>query len=210
MTIRLLVVDEHEMVRAGLKSLTAGTEIKIVAEAAHGDAAIRLLQKHRPNVVLMDIRMPRGDGLNALSRIKSGFPRAAVLIFSGFDNPSYVARAIALGAKGYVLKGTTRQELLEAIRAAARGEAIWSRQQLRRANGQPALPKVASDIDVSLTPRESEALRLLAAGRSNKEIAQLLQISEETVKEHVQNVLRKIGVADRTQAAVWAVRKKIV
>jgi len=210
MSIRLLIVDEHDVVRAGLKSLVAGTEIKVVADAARADVGIRLVRKHRPNVLLLDIRMPGGDGLTALGRIKSDFPKLPVLIFSAFDNPGYVARAVALGAKGYLLKGATREKLLDAIRAAAQGESVWSRQQLRQVARQIAPPKAASDVDVSLTRRENDVLKRLAAGESNKEIAETLEISQETVKEHVQNILRKLGVVDRTQVAVWAVRNSIV
>lgn len=209
MSIRLLIIDDHDVVRAGLKSVVAGTEIKIVADAARADVGLRLIRKHRPDVVLLDVRMPNGDGLAALGRIKSDFPKVAVLIFSAFDNPGYVVRAIAQGAKGYLLKGTTREKLLEAIRAAAAGESVWTRHQLRKvASHGPH--KTVSDADVALTPREGDVLKQVASGKSNKEIADALDISQETVKEHVQNILRKIGVVDRTQAAVWAIRNNVV
>ncbi|HEY2760683.1 MAG TPA: response regulator transcription factor [Pirellulales bacterium] len=210
MSIRVLVADEHELVRAGLKSLLAGTEIKIVAEAPSGEAAVKLTLKHSPDVVLMDIRMPDGDGLTALGRIKLDRPDIPVVIFSGFDNPTYVARAVALGAAGYVLKGTSRDKLIETIRKAAQRENTWSREELRRVTGALATPRLISDIEVPLTQRESEVLRQLALGLTNKKIAQALDISYETVKEHVQHVLRKIGVTDRTQAAIWAVRQGLV
>ncbi len=115
-----------------------------------------------------------------------------------------------LGAAGYLLKGASREELLAGIRKAASGENAWSREELRRITGALATPRLAADVDVPLTQRESEVLRLLAMGMTNKEIAQSLHISYETVKEHVQHILRKLGVSDRTQAAVWAVRKKLV
>ncbi len=210
MSIKVLIVDEHEVVRAGLKSLLAGSDIKIVAEAISGDAAVKAAQKHNPDLVLLDIRMPDGDGLTALGRIKLDRPEMPVLIFSGFDNPTYVARAVALGANGYILKGTSKDKLLDAIRRAAKGENIWTREELRRVTGALATPRLATDVEVPLTQRESEVLHQLALGLTNKEIAQSLQISYETVKEHVQHILRKIGVTDRTQAAVWAVRKGIV
>lgn len=210
MSIKVLVADEHEVVRAGLKSLLAATDIRIVAEASSGEAAVRMALKHRPDVVLLDIRMPEGDGLAALSRIKVERPELPVLIFSAFDNPTYVARAVALGANGYVLKGTTKDKLIDAIRKAAKGENVWTRDELRRVTGALATPRLTGDVEVPLTQRESEVLRQLALGLTNKEIAQSLQISYETVKEHVQHILRKIGVTDRTQAAVWAVRKGIV
>ena len=210
MSIKVLIVDEHEVVRSGLKSLLAGSDIKIVAEAISGDAAVKAAQKHNPDVVLLDIRMPDGDGLTALGRIKLDRPEMPVLMFSGFDNPTYVARAVALGANGYILKGTNKDKLLDAIRRTAKGENIWTREELRRVTGALATPRLATDVEVPLTQRESEVLHQLALGLTNKEIAQSLQISYETVKEHVQHILRKIGVTDRTQAAVWAVRKGIV
>jgi DNA-binding NarL/FixJ family response regulator len=153
--------------------------------------------------------MPGGDGLTALGRINSEFPKVSVLIFSAFNNPGYVVRAIAQGAKGYLLKGTTREKLLDAIRVAAKGESTWTGHQLRKAAGHSSL-KTVTDADVSLTPRENDVLKQVAAGKPNKEIANALDISQETVKEHVQNILRKIGVIDRTQAAVWAIRNNAV
>ena len=210
MAVKILIADDHEVVRTGLRSLLAGTDIKIVAEAATGQAAVRLALKHEPDVVLLDIRMPDGDGLNALGRIKLERPEMPVLMLSTYDNPTYVARAVALGANGYLLKGTSRDKLISAIQVAAKGESAWTREELRRVTGALATPRLAADVEVPLTQRESEVLRQLAYGLTNKEIALALHISYETVKEHVQHILRKIGVTDRTQAAVWAVRKGLV
>jgi DNA-binding NarL/FixJ family response regulator len=159
---------------------------------------------------LLDIRMPEGDGLTALGRIKLDKPEMPVLMLSTFDNPTYIARAVALGASGYVLKSCTRDHLLQAIRTTASGESAWTRDELRRVTGALATPRLAADVEVPLTQRESEVLKQLAMGLTNKEIANTLHISYETVKEHVQHILRKIGVSDRTQAAVWAVRKELV
>ena len=209
-TIKLLVADDHEVVRCGLRSLFAGTELEVVAEVATGEAATKYALEHDPDVVLLDIRMPEGDGLTALGRIKLEKPDMPVLMLSTFDNPTYIARAVALGASGYVLKGCTRDHLIKAIRTAAAGESAWTRDELRRVTGALATPRLAADVEVPLTQRESEVLRQLAYGLTNKEIAQALHISYETVKEHVQHILRKIGVSDRTQAAVWAVRKELV
>ena len=208
--IKLLIADDHEVVRSGLKSLLAGTEIKVVAEVASGAEAVKYALESDPDVVMLDIRMPDGDGLTALGRIKLDKPEMPILILSTFDNPTYVARAVALGANGYLLKGCTREELLAAIRTAAAGESAWTRDELRRVTGALATPRLTADVEVPLTQRESEVLRQLAYGLTNKEIAQTLHISYETVKEHVQHILRKIGVSDRTQAAVWAVRKELV
>ena len=210
MGVRLLVADDHEVVRVGLKSLLAGTDIKIIAEAASGEQAVRLALKHKPDVVLMDIRMPNGDGLNALGRIKLDRIEMPILIFSTYDNPTYVARAVALGACGFLLKDVAKDKLIDTIRRAAAGESVWTRDELRRVTGALATPRLAADVEVPLTQRESEVLRQLAFGLTNKEIALALRISYETVKEHVQHILRKIGVSDRTQAAVWAVRKGLV
>jgi DNA-binding NarL/FixJ family response regulator len=208
--IKMLVADDHEVVRSGLRSLLAGTEVEIVAEVATGEAAVKYALEHDPDLVLLDVRMPGGDGLTALGRIKLDKPDMPILILSTFDNPTYIARAVALGASGYLLKGCTREHMLEAIRTSAAGGSAWTRDELRRVTGALATPRLAADVEVPLTQRESEVLRQLAYGLTNKEIAQALHISYETVKEHVQHILRKIGVSDRTQAAVWAVRKELV
>lgn len=208
--IRVLIADDHEVVRSGLKSMLANTEAKITGEVATGAEAVKFALENEIDVVLLDIRMPDGDGLTALGRIKLEKPDLPVLILSTFDNPTYVARAVALGASGYLLKGCTRDELLAGIRTAAAGESAWTRDELRRVTGALATPRLSADVEVPLTQRESEVLRQLAFGLTNKEIANTLHISYETVKEHVQHILRKIGVSDRTQAAVWAVRKELV
>ena len=210
MTIRLLVADDHEVVRTGIASLVEGTEIQIVAEVSSGTEAVRRVVETNPDVALIDVRMTDGDGLETLSQLKQEAPDTKVLILSNYDNPTYVARALALEASGYLLKGAGCDELLTAIRQVAAGESVWTREELRRVSGALSAPSANLDIDVSLTKRESEVLRQLAFGLSNKEIAKALKIGYETVKEHVQHILRKIGVSDRTQAAVWAVRKGLV
>lgn len=208
--IDLLIADDHEMVRSGLKTMLAETEINVVAEVATGSEAVKYALANDPDVVLLDVRMPDGDGLTALGRIKLDKPDLPVLMLSTFDNPTYIARAVALGASGFLLKGCSRDDLIRAIRLAAAGESAWTRDELRRVTGALATPRLSADVEVPLTQRESEVLRQLAYGLTNKEIAQALEISYETVKEHVQHILRKIGVSDRTQAAVWAVRKQLV
>lgn len=209
-TIKLLIADDHEVVRCGLKTMLSGTEIEIVAEVGTGEEATAYALNNDPDVVLLDIRMPNGDGLTSLGRIKIEKPDMPILMLSTFDNPTYVARSVALGASGYLVKGCTRDHLLHCIRTAAAGESAWTRDELRRVTGALATPRLAADVEVPLTQRESEVLRQLAYGLTNKEIAAALHISYETVKEHVQHILRKIGVSDRTQAAVWAVRKELV
>jgi DNA-binding NarL/FixJ family response regulator len=211
MTVRLLIADDHAVVRAGLKSLLGDVrDVEIVAEAADGEEALRLARRHRPDVVLLDVRMPGADGLAVLGQLRGEFPSSAIVMFSSYDNPTYIARAVALGAAGYLVKSASREEIIAAIRRSATGETLWSREGLRRVSGALTAPRAPSELEAPLTKRECEVLKQLALGLSNKEIAQALDISYETVKEHVQHVLRKLGVADRTQAAVWAVRKGLV
>ncbi len=207
--IRLLIADDHEMVRSGLKSMLVDTEIKVVAAVASGQEAVKHALENKVDVVLLDVRMPDGDGLNALGRIKLDKPDLPILMFSYSDNPTYVARAAALGASGYLLKGCTRDELVNAIKAAAAGESTFTRDGLRRVTAAMATPRLTANVEAALTHREGEVLRQMACGLTNKQIAEALHISYETVKEHVQHILGKIGVTDRTQAAVWAVRNKL-
>ena len=205
--IKLLIADDQEMVRSGLKSWLAGTEIKIVAAVANGQAAVKYALENDADVVLLDVRMPNGDGMAALGRIKLDKPDLPIVMYSAFDNPAYIARAAALGANGYLLKSCTRDELPSAIRIVAAGENVWTRAELRRVSGALATPRLAADVDVPLTQREGEVLRHMADGLTNKQIAEATHISYETVKEHVQHIMRKVALRDRTQVAVWAVRK---
>ncbi len=157
--------------------------------------------------VLLAVRMPNGDGVTALGRIKLDKPDLPIVMLSAFENPAYVARAVALGASGYLLKDCTREELINAIKAAAAGESTFTRDGLRHVAAALATPRLIADVEIALTQREGDVLRQMANGLTNRQIAQTLHISRETAKQHVQHVLGKIGVTDRTQAAVWAVRK---
>jgi len=210
MSIRVFVVDDHEVVRLGLASIFKGTSIEICGESASAADLAENVAKLKPDVLLLDIRMEGGDGLNTLGRIKLDHPELPVILYSAYDNPTYVARAVALGAAGYVLKDAPSDKLVSAITIVAGGGSAWTRDELRRVTGALATPRLTADVEVPLTQRESEVLRQMALGLTNKEIAKALSISYETVKEHVQHILRKVGVTDRTQAAVWAVRKKLV
>lgn len=210
MSKRVLIVDDHEVIRMGLRVLFENTDLEIAAEATTASEALEAIGTVNPDVVLLDIRMEGGDGLNALGRLKLDHPDLPVILFSAYDNPTYIARAVALGASGYVLKSAPPERLIEALRTALSGESAWTREELRRVTGALATPRLSQDIEVPLTQRESEVLRQMALGLTNKEIAKMLGISYETVKEHVQHILRKVGVTDRTQAAVWAVRKNLV
>ncbi|HUT89898.1 MAG TPA: response regulator transcription factor [Thermoguttaceae bacterium] len=210
MSVTLLIADDHEVIRIGLASLLAGSDIEIVAEAATGKEAVALAEEHRPDVVLLDIRMPDGDGLSTLEKLRSKVPETAVVMLSTYDNPTYVARSVALGAADYVLKGSSREDLITTLQAAAAGESPSRAGELRRVATAMKMRQAVDDDEVPLTQRETQVLRHVALGLSNKEIGRSLEISVETVKEHVQNILRKIAVSDRTQAAVWAVRKGLV
>jgi len=210
MTIRIVLADDHEVIRIGLKLLLEQAGMSVVAEASDGEEAYKAIKKLRPNLVLLDVRMPNVDGLKCLARVKLDFPEIPVVMFSAFDNSTYMARAVALGAAGYILKESDQKEIVSAVRAVASGDTIWSKELLRRVTGALAVPSASTITDVTLTKRESEVLKQLALGLTNKEIAVALSISYETVKEHVQHILRKLSVSDRTQAAVWAVRNKLV
>ncbi len=210
MSIKLLIADDHEVIRTGLASLLAGTDIEIVAEAATGKDTLKQALKCKPDVILLDIRMPDGDGIATLEKLRAKVPASKVVMMSTYDNPTYVARAVALGAADYVLKDSSRDDFVTTIQAAAAGESPSHAGQLKKIAAAMKVRQTVDDDDVPLTQRETQVLRHVALGLSNREIGRSLEISVETVKEHVQNILRKIAVNDRTQAAVWAVRKGLV
>lgn len=210
MLVRLLVVEDQPVIRSGLETLLADTGIAVVGTAVTAAQAIEQVSSTQADLVLLDIRLGEGDGLSVLARIKADHQKLPVLIYTGYDNPAFAARAVALGAAGYVLKGTGRDELIAAIRRAAAGETLWTREELRRVTSALAAPRTTYDLDVPLTRREMEVLTHIVEGHTNKRIADDLSISYETVKEHVQHLLKKIGVTDRTQAAVWAIRSGIL
>jgi len=209
MAISVLIADDHPMIRSGLDELFSGTEISVIAVASNAKDAVAETVAKQPDVVLLDVRMSEGSGLEALEEIRQVQPQTPVVILSTYDNPTYVARAHALGACDYVTKGTSRDDLVQVVSAAARGESPIEAGLLYNIAATLESKKGVGD-DVALTNRESQVLRHIALGLSNREIANSLGISIETVKEHVQNILRKIRVSDRTQAAVWAVRRNLV
>jgi DNA-binding NarL/FixJ family response regulator len=186
------------------------TQFEVVAEASSGKEAVEVARRVKPDLVLLDIRMSGGDGLDALQSIKADNLRCAIVMLTTYDNPTFVARAIAGGAAGYLLKGVERDDLLAALAAVASGEMLISRQDLARSlRGLSDSPIGSSVLIEPLTDREEEVLRLVATGLNNREIAQLLFIAETTVKTHVQHIIGKLGVSDRVQAAVWAARQGI-
>jgi len=206
-SIRILIADDHAVVRKGLRSfLELDPELKIVGEAADGAAALRMAREFQPDVVLMDLLMPVMDGVAATSAIRRELPDIEVLALTSVLEESLVIQAIQAGAIGYLLKDTDAPKLRQAIKAAAAGEV-----QLSPAAAAMLMHKVkAPRSPETLTERETEVLRQLARGKSNKEIATSLFISETTVKTHVKNIMQKLGVPSRTQAALYAARIGLV
>ncbi len=207
MSIRLMIADDHEVVRSGLACLLDGTDVQVVAEATDGNQAVEMFRQCQPDVVLMDVRMPEMDGLEALQKIIEEQPETRVIMLSTYDNPTYIARSVALGAYDYLSKDCSRDELLQSIQRTAEGRKSEQGSAMHQISSSMQKRLVAGEDMPSLTRREHQVLRHLALGLSNREIGRSLEISVETVKEHVQNVLRKLNVGDRTEAAVWAVRR---
>lgn len=207
MTIRILLVDDHSVVRQGLRMFLAlDPELEVVGEASNGAEGLEQVRKRQPDVVLMDLLMPVMDGVTAIQRIRKDFPDTEVIALTSVLEDEKVIGAIKAGAIGYLLKDTQADELCRAIKAAANGQVQLSPQAAARLVREIKLP----DSPEKLTERETDVLRLLALGRSNKEIANELVIGEKTVKTHVSNILMKLGMTSRTQAALHAVRIGLV
>ena len=228
--VRVLIADDHGLVRDGYKLMLEREEdLEVVGEASNGREAVELCRELRPELVLMDVRMPEMDGLEATRAIKGEFPTTSVLVVTTYDNPDYLFEAIEAGAAGYVLKDAPKSQLLDAVRRTLGGESPLNQElamqlisrftregdskpnesapppaavRRRRGAGAPALE--------ALTPRELEVLQLLAQGKSNPQIAQELVISRLTAKTHVERIIRKLGVSDRTQAALRAIELGLV
>jgi DNA-binding NarL/FixJ family response regulator len=209
MAIRVLIADDHMLIRSGLVEMLAGSEVEVVGTAATGKQAMQLAEKLKPDVVLLDVRLPEIDGLEVLDRIHQRLPQTKVIILTNYDNPTYMARAAALGASDFLLKSVSREELLAAIRAAAGGQAAATEGPFREIRELLTTRPEGDNKDFPLTQRELQVLRHVALGLSNKEISRSLGISVETVKEHIQNIFRKLQVSERTQAAIWALRKSL-
>jgi len=208
--ISVVLVDDHAIWREGVKGMLEGTPYQVVGEASNGKEALSVVAATRPRLVLLDIRMAGGDGLEALEKLKASYPEVSVVMLTTYDNPTYMARAVAGGAAGYVLKGVGRSELLETLEKVASGESLLSAQELVRSLRAVSDRAATVDLISPLTTREEEVLRLLATGLSNKEIAGVRFIAEATVRTHGEHIIGKLGVSDRVQAAVWAARQGIV
>ncbi|GAA2863798.1 DNA-binding response regulator [Actinoplanes cyaneus] len=209
MTIRVLLADDHEFFRAGFRSaMDTQPDLECVADVGDGRAAVAAIERLRPDVAVLDIRMPRMDGLAAAEAVLSGDTGVKVLLLTTFDDDSYIYRALHVGASGFCLKSMPTEELLGAIRVAARGDALIDPSVTRRlvtrlAAGMAPAPAPAQAL-ARLTTREREILLEVARGHSNAEIAARLYVGEQTVKTHVSHVLTKLGLRDRVQAVIYA------
>ena len=207
MAIRILLVDDHAVVRQGLRMFLAlDAELEVVGEAGDGVEAVELARRLRPDVVLMDLVMPRMDGVAATAAIRRELPEVEVVALTSVLEDASVVGAVRAGAMGYLLKDTQADELRRAIKAAAAGQVQLSPQAAARLMREVRAP----DTTQALTERETEVLKLLAQGKANKEIAAELVIGEKTVKTHVSNILMKLGVQSRTQAALFAAQRGLV
>jgi DNA-binding NarL/FixJ family response regulator len=214
-SIRVLICDDQALVRAGFRAILGSRpEIEVVGEAENGAEAVALAERRRPDVILMDIRMPLLDGVEATRRLVAEGSPARILVLTTFDLDEYVHAAIRAGASGFLLKDVTPAELVEAIRIVAGGDALLAPSVTRRLLERFAVTLPAgdqsSDVLGQLTARETEVLRLLAAGLSNAEIASELVVTEATVKTHISSLLRKLGLRDRVQAVILAYETGLV
>jgi DNA-binding NarL/FixJ family response regulator len=209
--VRVVVVDDHAIWRGGVKTMLEDTEFIVVGEASSGREALEVVAQEAPDLVLLDIRMAGGDGLDALVALKQRQPKTAVVMVTTYDNPTYMARAVAGGAAGYLLKGVGQDEFLGYLRAVIGGETLLTRESLSRSLRGVSREGIESgDLIEPLTQREMEVLKLVATGLNNRDIGGLLFIAEGTVKTHVEHIIGKLGVSDRVQAAVWAARNSLV
>lgn len=215
--IRVLIVDDHQMAREGLRAMIEGEEgIQVVGEASDGAEALAMAKEAAPNLVLMDIRMPKMDGLEATRRLKSLAPSISVVMVSVYDNDAYVIDAIRAGAAGYILKDVSRDLLVHTVKAVSAGGILLKSTLLRRALASVTTAQAECRGDDStllaeaLSCREKDVLPLMVEGLTNKQIAARLSLAEDTVKKHVQTLIAKFQASDRTQAAVKAVRAGLV
>ena len=212
--IGVFLVDDHQLVRQGLRTILRGASgIEVVGEASSGEEALALVKEIKPDVILMDIRMDGTDGFKSMKQIKKVCPNTAFIMLTVYDSELYAAEAIRTGASGYITKDCSRELLINGIRVVSQGGTVWQEGILRRAtrgipglSGEGAGGDVTPQIVEQLTPRELEILALLAEGYGNKQICTRLNLADITVKKYIKNILTKLGVSNRTHAALMAVR----
>ena len=201
--IRILMVDDHPVVRQGVAVLIGSqSDMALVAEASNGREAIQQFRKHHPDITLMDLQMPEMSGLDALAAIRGEFPDAKIIVLTTYTGDVQILRALKSGAQGYLLKNTFHKELVDAIRSVHRGKKILS--------AEASYELAEHSTDDALTPAEISVLKLIAAGNANKQIADQLSITEDTVKWRVKNILSKLGAHDRTHAAMIGMKRGII
>lgn len=211
MAVKIMITDDHSMIREGLKSLLElDGDIEVIAEAVDGEDCLEKLEHIKPDVLLLDINMPKMNGLEVLKNLKARKSKIKVLVLTVHNEVEYLLKAVDIGVNGYVLKDSESAELKKAIFSLAEGE-TYIQPSLIPALNSKMIEKNEDDIKIdSLTRRELEVLKLLSVGMYNKEVAEKLNISERTVKNHVSNIFKKLEVTDRTQAAVFAIRNNLI
>lgn len=210
MTIQTLFIEAHEITRLGMRSIVIDSDIAIASEATSIPEAQDHIAHSKFDLILTDVRTGKEDMLPWLAKVKLELPRLNVLFFSDTENATHIARIYSIGANGLIPKTARPQQILSAIRMASSGESLWTKEELKRMSSGLGNAKSIVESDIPITTREAEVLKKIAIGCSNREIAQSLGISYETVKEHIQHLFRKVGAGDRTQAAIWAVRQNLV
>ena len=201
--IRVLTVDDHPLLRDGIAALIGSEEdMELIGEASNGREGLELFRTFRPDVTLMDLQMPEMNGIDAIGAIRGEFPEARIIVLTTHPGDVQVSRALKAGARAYLMKGELRKELLETIRAVHAGQ--------KRLSSEVAAEIAEHATDSSLTPREIDVLRLVAAGNANKEVGARLSLTEVTIKSHMKNILAKLGANDRTHAVTIAVKRGII
>jgi DNA-binding NarL/FixJ family response regulator len=208
---RIVIADDHEVARVGLRSiLTDEQDLRVIGEARNGREALALCRRLRPDLVLLDVRMPDMDGLAVTRAVRQESPRTSIILFTVYESLDYVINALKAGAAGYLLKEASKGEILAAVRQVISGDSLLHPELVLQLLNRMASPHATTPLAMLLTPREREVLRLVALGQTNREIAHTLGTTSSTAKTHVEHLIAKLGVADRTQAAVKAVEAGFV